>query len=533
MLGRIVLVSGPIAAGKTTISNLLADRHQFRIVSTRELIKSASGEALHERLATQRAGDSLDRKTKGAWILRGLRDVPQDASIVVDALRAKLQIDEVRKAFGPRVTHVHLTASPDVLQARYEKRASAQGERTPYAAAKRNATERKVEQLAKEADVLINTERASPDDVLVRLASHLGLYGRGIERLVDVLVGGQYGSEGKGHVSSYLAPEYDVLLRVGGPNAGHKVYEGPGSARTFYHLPSGTLRAGRAQLILGPGAVLLLPRLIEEITAASVDVDRLAIDPQAMVVDPKDQSFEAQELVGSIGSTGQGVGAATARKVLRSAAAPPVLLARDADQLKPFLRPTAQVLEDAFARGKRVFLEGTQGTALSLHHGFYPYVTSRDTTASGCLADAGIPPTRVRKIIMVCRTYPIRVANPPHGTSGPMTAELTWADVANRSGLDVHELEEHEHSSTTHKLRRVCEFDWALFRKAASLNGPTDIALSFADYLSATNRRARRFEQLTPDTIRFVEEVERVAGAPVSLITTRFHFRSIIDRRAW
>jgi adenylosuccinate synthase len=79
----------------------------------------------------------------------------------------------------------------------------------------------------------------------------------------------------------------------------------------------------------------------------------------------------------------------------------------------------------------------------------------------------------------------------------------------------------------------VAEFSWRLLRQSASLNGPTDIALSFADQLSVRNVKARRFEQLTADTIRFVEEIECVAGAPVSLITTRFHYRSIIDRRAW
>jgi adenylosuccinate synthase len=79
----------------------------------------------------------------------------------------------------------------------------------------------------------------------------------------------------------------------------------------------------------------------------------------------------------------------------------------------------------------------------------------------------------------------------------------------------------------------VSEFDWTLLRKAASLNGPTDIALTFADYIAIKNRKARRFEQLTESTLRFIEEIEQVTSAPVSLITTRFDARSIIDRRAW
>jgi adenylosuccinate synthase len=210
-----------------------------------------------------------------------------------------------------------------------------------------------------------------------------------------------------------------------------------------------------------------------------------------------------------------------------------VRLAKDAPELLPFVRDTLEILDRAFAAGKRVFVEGTQGTGLSLHHGFYPHVTSRETSVSGCLAEVGIAPTRVRRTVIVIRSYPIRVESPQDATSGPMGKELDWSDIAIRSGVPLDELTEKEKTSTTKRKRRVAEFDWSLLRKSASLNGPTDIALTFVDYLSIQNRLARRFEQLTLDTLRFIEEVERVAGAPVSLITTRFDYRSIIDRRAW
>jgi adenylosuccinate synthase len=135
---------------------------------------------------------------------------------------------------------------------------------------------------------------------------------------------------------------------------------------------------------------------------------------------------------------------------------------------------------------------------------------------------------------MVSRTFPIRVKSPSkHRTSGPMAQPLTWKDVADRSGYDARDLERAEHTSTTNKLRRVGEFEWDLFRRAVSLNGPTDIALSFADYINRTNADARRFEQLTDDTIQLIEELEQVACSPVSLISTRFNYRSIIDRRSW
>jgi adenylosuccinate synthase len=190
-------------------------------------------------------------------------------------------------------------------------------------------------------------------------------------------------------------------------------------------------------------------------------------------------------------------------------------------------------MERLFRDRKRFLLEGTQGTGLSIHHGFYPHVTSRDTTVAGCLAEAGIYPSRVNKVILVCRTYPIRVQSPDGKTSGPMSQEIAWEAVAERSGLNADELRLNELTSTTKRPRRVSEFDWALLRKAASLNAPTDIALTFVDYISKKNQKARRFEQLTDETIRFIDEIERVAAAPVSLISTRFHSRAIIDRRAW
>jgi adenylosuccinate synthase len=180
-----------------------------------------------------------------------------------------------------------------------------------------------------------------------------------------------------------------------------------------------------------------------------------------------------------------------------------------------------------------VLVEGTQGAGLSLYHGQYPYVTSRDTSVGGCLSEAGISPSRVRKIVMVCRTYPIRVQNPEGGTSGDLSQEISWEIVSRRSRIKLAQLEESEKTSTTNRRRRVGEFDWALLRRASAINGPTDVALTFADYLDRRNEDARRYEQLRSETIRFIEEVERVAAAPVSLISTRFDFRSVIDRRYW
>ncbi len=253
-----------------------------------------------------------------------------------------------------------------------------------------------------------------------------------------------------------------------------------------------------------------------------------------MIIEQSDIEME-QALRESMGSTGQGGGYAAARRLMRGDMpdAPPVRLARDVPELSKYIAPIVARLEQAYAEGAHIMLEGTQGTGLSLYHGRYKYVTSRDTTAAATMAEAGIPPARVRKVIMVCRSYPIRVGDPPAGTSGFLEQEINWDVIAQRAGLNVERLREVEKGSVSGSPRRVGEFEWALFRKACSLNAPTDIALTFADYLKGTNQDARRFEQLDGETIRFVEELERVASAPVSLISTRFHERSIIDRRMW
>lgn len=534
MAHRIILLSGPIAGGKSALGDRLVERYGLVQVKTRELIRQARPGTRNQRKSLQRAGDRLDRETNGRWIAEELarlvQRLPEDATVLVDAVRITGQIDAIRATWPYQVVHIHVTAPLLELARRYSTRAARIQELPDYKDVRQNRTERRVEELAAHADVVIDSARCSEGDVFTRAASFLGFFGRQYEPRVDVLVGGQWGSEGKGHIASYLAPEYQFLIRVGGPNAGHTVYEGPSRTYTFHLLPSGTRHHKEAKLILGPGAVLNVEQLLREIADCEVDFERLSIDPNAMVITQEDVDREV-DLVSRIGSTGQGTGSATARKIQGRDGA--VQLAGDHPDLKPFVRDTQEILERAYRDGAALLLEGTQGTGLSLHHGPYPYVTSRDTTVSGCLSEAGIAPARVRRVVMLCRTYPIRVESPQGGTSGPMGTEIEWQTVADRSGLSVTDLVAAEKTSTTKRRRRVAEFSWEQLRASAALNAPTDIALTFADYLSRRNMDARRFEQLEAETIRFIEEVERVAMAPASLIATRFHERSIIDRRSW
>src|SRR5258708_27011184 len=298
MAKHIVLLSGRVSAGKTTLCNHLEDRFGAKPLKTKEIILSIAKNVKAERGALQRYGELLDHRTKGAWVCEALsrqvEKLPPEALIVVDAIRIKAQIEAIRRAHGTRVFHIHLESNTDVLAQRYARKQKLKGFREfgSYARLSSSKTERRIGELADLADVVIATDRCTNEDVLARAAAHVGLYGRECQRLADVLIGGEYGSEGKGHISSYLAPEYDVLVRVGGPNAGHKVFEDP-EPYTHHQLPSGTLFSN-AKLLIGPGAVIDVDTLLKEAAECDVDATRLSVDPQAMVITKADKEKETK-----------------------------------------------------------------------------------------------------------------------------------------------------------------------------------------------------------------------------------------------
>lgn len=513
------------------------ERYGAELIKTRDLIRKQMPQVKEDRAALQRAGERLDKANGGAWVKNALVRYIEDnvggssasGFFVIDAVRISGQVKAVRDAYGTAVHHIHLDADDAVLAERYAKRSTKTKEFQRYEDVRRSETEHKVRTLADLADTVVATDRCTPEAVLVRAIALLGFYPRTNVPLVDVLVGGQYGSEGKGNIVGHIAPEYALLVRVGGPNAGHKVFA-DGKPEVYYHLPSGTERAPKAQLLLGAGAVIHPRKLLEEIATHHVDADRLSIDPQAMIIEDADVE-EEKKLLKAISSTAQGVGAASARKIMGRGGKlkARVRLARNVDELKPYIGESQALLERAFARGERVLLEGTQGTSLGLHHGMYPWVTSRETSVAGCLADAGIASTRVRRIVMVCRTYPIRVGGP----SGHMALEISYEELADRSKIPIEDLKRTEMTTTTNRQRRLAEFDWEQLHRSTLLNGPTDIALTFVDYLNIANRKAFRFDQLDQTTLQFIQEVERVSGVPVSLISTNFGWRNVIDRRSW
>jgi adenylosuccinate synthase len=528
----LIAISGPVASGKSAIANEALKRFKTHRISTRQLLMDAG--TANERAALIEAGKRLDSQTDGTWVRDGIgryvaaHEKSHDI-ILIDAVRTARQIHHLREMYGQKFYHVHVSVPFGVAKERYEKRDAEWDKDVPYEEVRADSTESGVWALDGIADRVVKNYQCDPASLLARATAGLNLFPLTPDALVDVLVGGQYGSEGKGNICAHLAKGYDVLMRVGGPNAGHMVAY---PEQKYVQLPSGTRSNTAAQILIGAGATIWPEQMLKEIDQCGLTKGRLVIDAQAMIIEQSDRDLESKTL-GIIASTKQGVGAATARKVIGRDSEPhlgaKVRLAKDHPDLKPYIGTVSRELEDAYAAGRRIMLEGTQGTSLSLHHGSYPHVTSRETTASGCLADAGIAPNRVRRVVMVTRTFPIRVG----GSSGPMEMPIETSVIAERSGLPLSEIDKTEVGTISGTRRRMAEFDWEQFRRSAVLNGATDIALTFADYITAENQNARRFDQLSNETKDFIVEVERVANAPVSLISTRFHRFSVIDRRTW
>ncbi|MBW4976326.1 adenylosuccinate synthetase [Roseovarius mucosus] len=527
---HIIVTSGPIGVGKSLFSAEIEKRPKVKRVSTRKHILEAM-KCENERGALQRAGDKLDVESDGKWVADAVENaINNDSSVeifLVDSARIESQVTELRNRFGGAVFHIHLTAADEELERRYKLRKQELKEYLTYQEAASHGTERGVKDLASVADLCLNTDHVDAESLATAALAWRGFSSKPYdpEQLVDVIVGGQYGSEGKGNVCAAIATDYAALVRIGGPNAGHKVAV---PEYTFVQLPSGTGSTPDAEIMIGAGSTISLPKLLKEILDQKLDGERLSIDPRAMIINDWDREIEQKGLQ-KISTTGQGVGAASSRKILNrdnETFGPAVRLAGEVSELKEYVRNVRLRIEKILERGGRILIEGTQGTMLSIHHGLYPHVTSRETSVAGCLSEAGIAPARLNRAIMVVRTYPIRVG----GTSGWIGQEIEFEELSNRSGIPIDELRKTETGSVSYKQRRVAEFDWGQLRHSVILNGATEIAITFADYFGIENRAATTYSELNDGAQDFVQKVERVAGVPVTLISKAFAIDSVIKR---
>jgi adenylosuccinate synthase len=327
---------------------------------------------------------------------------------------------------------------------------------------------------------------------------------------VTVIIGGQFGSEGKGKVAHYFAKQKQatVALRVGGSNSGHTVIDETGAARIFRVLPTAAI-LNNVVCVLGAGSYIDVELLLEEAAVAGLKSDRLLIDPNAYVVNAEHKNLEREWKLGQqIGSTLSGTGAAVIDRIRRRS--DDYLACKD-KRLREFVsdEPIRSFLRRRLQRGENVIVEGTQGFGLSLLHSpHYPKVTSRDTTAAAFIAEAGLSPLDVDDIVMVLRAFPIRVA----GDSGLLANEIDWNTVTLEGGWKTAVI---ERTSVTKQVRRVARFDPKIVLAAIEANLPTQIVLNHADYFDARSIELGRITGRIADSAR---NIESQIGAKINLL---------------
>jgi len=327
-----------------------------------------------------------------------------------------------------------------------------------------------------------------------------------------VICGGFWGDEGKGKIISYLALKepLDVCVRTGSVNAAHTIWY-KGNRYALHMVPGGFVNE-KCRLLIGAGSNVEVKQFLEEVASTNVK-NRVGIDSQASIIEEKhSEQDKASAHLKGLGTTGRGVGPAVEERVRRTAK-----LAKDIPELKPYLADVATETNEAIDIGKNVLLEGTQGLLLSLFHGTYPYVTSRDTSASAICSEAGVGPTKVNNVLVVLKAFITRVG------TGPLPGEIP-KEEAQKRGL-------FETATGTGRDRRSAPFNFELAKKAVMINGATQIALTKLDCVYPTCQGVKTFDELSSEAKQFISEVEKQTRTCVALIGTGPDALDLIDRR--
>ncbi|MGQ0561111.1 MAG: adenylosuccinate synthase [Gemmatimonadota bacterium] len=386
----------------------------------------------------------------------------------------------------------------------------------------------------------------------------------------QVVVGAQWGDEGKGKIVDVLAAEAAIIARYqGGANAGHTVHVG-GNEFILHQIPSGILHEG-TRCLLGNGVVLDIEQFFNELDSIrdrGIDVDgRVGVSGRAhLLLDyhkKLDQAREASLGSEKIGTTGRGIGPAYEDKIarqgvragdlmneqrarkkltaacdranerLRTVGAEPInlhdVVSRTlelATRLRPLVAETGREIMQGLKAGKRVLLEGAQGALLDVDHGTYPYVTSSTTTAGGAATGVGIGPTAIGFVLGVVKAYTTRVG------SGPLPTEIPG------------ELGEHlrklggEFGATTGRPRRCGWFDSVVTRYSARVNGLTGLAVTKLDVLDTFDEiriatgydiHGQRFDSVFPYDLSLLEEAQPCYETLPGWLATTSGARSIAE----
>jgi adenylosuccinate synthase len=324
--------------------------------------------------------------------------------------------------------------------------------------------------------------------------------------MITIVVGAQYGGEGKGKICSYLGfvAGYRYVCRTGGVNSSHTVRYG-----NHFHklrmMPASAV-VSDSTFLFGAGSLIHIDTLLREMECLSIAPSQVVIDPQAGIVTA--DCVEAQRRdprYQHLGSTLTGTGYATAARGMRK-----LKLARDYTELRGHLGDVSGLLFDATQRGQAVLVEGHQAMGLSNYHGDYPYTSSRDCTAAALLSEIGVGPRVDMDIILVVKMFPTR------NHEGRLPNELT---IEEADDLGIREFGGGAWGLNDQR-RRVARLDWPDIHRAVRLNSPTCVALTGLDHAFPECRGARTPDELSPGALAFVEEFERRIGVPIGVIST-------------
>ncbi len=241
---------------------------------------------------------------------------------------------------------------------------------------------------------------------------------------------------------------------------------------------------------------------------------RIGVDSRCAIIEDRHIRMDKKNdhLSKEIGSTGTGCGPAAAERAMRI-----TRQAKDLPELKDYTTDVPLEINEAINKGDNVLLEGSQGYGLSLFYGTYPYVTSKDTTASQIASDIGVGPTKIDETIVVFKAFPTRVGE------GPFKTQM--------SEEEVRRLKIEEFGTVTGRARRIGLWDQKMAKYSAMINGATQIAVTGLDKLDPTVRGVNDFEELTQKVKTFVDQNEREIGIPFTLLSTGPDISEIVDLR--
>lgn len=396
-----------------------------------------------------------------------------------------------------------------------------------------------------------------------------------------VVLGGQWGDEGKGKVVDFLAEKAEIIARAtGGNNAGHTVVVKDKTYK-FHLLPSGIIHPDKLS-VCGNGMVIDPKVICKEIQTVKDEGigPNLVISSSAHVI-TDEQVQEDLKTGAKVGTTGRGIGPCYKSKILRTGLRMEDFIKTDSEEakiLKPMVKDTYLILNKAIENDQNILVEGAQGTLLDIDHGTYPFVTSSNPTAGGACTGLGIGPTKINKVIAIIKAYVTRVGRGPFptelGTDDQTTEEGTWEEIKPNYEEQLKEAKEkqddnyyagkymrligREYGTTTGRPRRTGWYDAILTRYAVRINGLTSIAITKLDVLTGLNpikictgyrigeettqdyplnienaepiyeempgwdedlTNITQFDQLPENAKNYVKRIEELAGVPISILS--------------